>query len=537
MRRKDNDKATKEKKGSRKVQSRTSMNKRNKKSDHFNDRESFDSEDMKSESKNDISWWSTDPEHLAQVANVPFTAATGLLNKEIDFSGVPASAPGIMTFETVLMPGSAQNQFDAVNVAARDIYSFVRHENSGSKNYDPVDLMEYILAMDQAYALIAELKRLVGVYNYYNGLNRYVSKYYIEALGYDYDDLNGRLPELCAIINRACTDLSTKYVPANISLLKRHYWMFSNIFLDEDSLKAQAYAFKPAGFFVRRESTTSLSSGLNFKAYTSETSLWERKLTVDDIKSYIRAVVQPIMVSEDVGIISGDILKAYGSNVFQLSGATTSDLVVPTYNSEVLMQIENMNIVPHVETDNLESQLFTEQRDGVMVCHTTGLEIDPVAANISYTTPYTHTINMHADNVSPEMVMIATRLHNKVTANTNTEFSVYNYCTEIIFGAEMWYNATNSVGGMEFTCTQFRSDLTINSGLGNRALAQFLGAITSFAQHPIIRLRSNETTTGSYTDPVAGLFLDYDNWANISEDTLNNINDYAIRSIYGLRIK
>lgn len=546
MARKEDANKCKDNKNTNKSGYRSKGNKKNKDSVKPSYKE-MDKEDYTSEGRNDIKWWIKNEDLGKQVANIPFTAATGLKNKAVDADiqlNRVQTAPGMMALNTILTPGYATNVNDAVNLSARQIYSFVRHENSGHANYDPADMMEYILALDQAYALVAELTRLVGVYNYYNGLNRYIARDLIHAMGYDYDDINGRLPELVAIINRFILDLNTKYVPANIDLIERHYWMFSNLFLDTNSLKGQIYFFKPVGFFKRRESNTHVEPGLDFAWYCKSTDTgWNaytgRRLGVNDIKAFIQTIMNPISLSEDCGIISGDILKAYGTSVMRMSIVTTDYTIAPVYNTEALMQIENAIIAPHIRPHD---PIKIEQANGVFRSDFTDITIldgdyKPVSAKNN------RTLNFHTDEVTYKEVVIATRLHSKweVTDDDGTgthAMSFTGFGTEIVAGAEVYfYEFLGSEGDSPtLVANDLVSNLFVNSSSDVLVLANQLAALESFAQHPILTMES----TVSGAAPVEGnsktisVVTDYDNWTAVDWDVIANINDYCIRSIYGV---
>lgn len=64
--------------------------------------------------------------------------------------------PGIMTFMYAPSIGVAfSTDSAAINVAAKNIYAYVRFANSGARNYDAPNLMTYLLALDSAYQIYA----------------------------------------------------------------------------------------------------------------------------------------------------------------------------------------------------------------------------------------------------------------------------------------------------------------------------------------------------------------------------------------------
>lgn len=93
--------------------------------------------------------------------NLPYGTRSGLPSPSNRESRVTTSVPGILTIRFVTSLGVANGSVaSAINVAAKNIYSYVRFANSGARNYDSPDLMMYLLAMDSAYMFYAYLTKL-----------------------------------------------------------------------------------------------------------------------------------------------------------------------------------------------------------------------------------------------------------------------------------------------------------------------------------------------------------------------------------------
>lgn len=119
---------------------------------------------------NDPGWYEVSPELTRDVASIPFNIITGsgLPKVNVPNSGTTiamlgndfsdCALPGVFAIRYVPTIGTSAGPTSAVNVAGRSIYSWVRHQNSGHSNYEAVDLLDYILAMDSIYTEILQAK-------------------------------------------------------------------------------------------------------------------------------------------------------------------------------------------------------------------------------------------------------------------------------------------------------------------------------------------------------------------------------------------
>lgn len=177
---------------------------------------------------NDISWYQKNPDLLRAAGNLSFANALG---SGIDLTNANCTAklandeqriPGIAIVHTITGPGLSRDATSGVNIAMRNLYSFVRHANSGHSNYDPVDLMLYLLAMDEAYMVYYRAVRAYGAMFTFNTVNRYAPKALVEALGFDYEDINSNLATFRYAINAFAARINAYAVPTNMPLFKRH---------------------------------------------------------------------------------------------------------------------------------------------------------------------------------------------------------------------------------------------------------------------------------------------------------------------------
>lgn len=317
---------------------------------------------------NDPRWYAANPQVLKDVASFPYgwplggEFDLGSLADNFDVNAIP----GVMAIYTAPAFGWADNPNAPVNVAARNIFTYVRHANSGSWNYNSPDLMLYLLAMDSMYSYIAWLKRLYGMCAYYSVTNRYYPKALIEANGVDFQDLQGNLNDFRGYINMLAVRAGQFVVPSSMAYTAKHEWMYSGLYTDAATDKPQTYMFVPDGFFqygltaITDSGGTIFTSGeLSYKKlmpkfgnltgapvdYAVGSMTPTKLLTFQDLQAYGDALINPLLQSQDINVMCGDILKAYGDNVHKISGITEDYTVYPAYDMEVLDQIQNATFI------------------------------------------------------------------------------------------------------------------------------------------------------------------------------------------------
>ena len=301
---------------------------------------------------NDPSWYAENEQLLKDAASLSFPYAIGTpFYTDTDASifsnayELSKGTPGIMALNYRSCPGVATNGVSPINIAAKNLYSYVRHANSGHANYDSPDLMLYFLAMDSVYSWYAELVRLYGVARTYSVRNKYMPVSYMEALGFNADDILANMANLRYFINLTCVKINALAVPSNSSYVARHIWMNSHLFADAPGTRFQTYAYVPEGHYAYDETGSPHGGYLKFMKK-------QAKMTYAQIVEFTNNILQPIITSEDMGIMSGDILKAFGDNIVIVHPIAEDYAIGPEYTEEVLMQIHNSRLLGDVVSDD-----------------------------------------------------------------------------------------------------------------------------------------------------------------------------------------
>nr|AVD54026.1 capsid [Macaque picobirnavirus 2] len=388
---------------------------------------------------NDVSWYAKDAQLLKDSASFPFSVPAGAavhLNRNSTYlTGLDYAVPGIMAFKMKPCIGKAEKPNDAINIAARNIYTFVRHQNSGHTNYEAADLMMYLIAMGEIYSFHSWCVRAYGIARLYQQTNKYLPTALLEAMGFD-PSVALDLPRFRNLINLTRRKFAATAVPNSMPYINRKIWLYSGIYADAPGPKAQMYLFKPAGFYMYK------FGELGKLVWTPMAK--GAKLTLANLEGIAGKLIDPIMSDEDMGIMSGDILKAFGdSGIYKVAEMPEDYEIMPTYSTEVLSQIHNMTIWTDEDevdtnpawdiTQNAEigGGYLTTTNNIVAVKSKFGTVDAPYGTALpSYGFAGERLIDLHSEHPTPDEVMVATRcttaaqsIKSEVTSTKGVKFT------------------------------------------------------------------------------------------------------------------
>lgn len=481
---------------------------------------------------NDPSWYISDDQLLKDVASVSYAAATGAYydlgyNSKPTIKDYCAVIPGIMTMKIYPGPGKSQGKSDAVNIAANMIYARIRSVISGSRPYDAPDMMMYILGADHAYMYLSWMQRLYGMMNVYSSMNRYMPNDLVTANGVNPNNLRANMARFRTYINQYALQLSVLYVPADIPLFSRHYWLYQNLWTDADSAKAQFYMYVPYGFGVYNETTS--SKGGRIDCITLE-SLSEADLTVDDIIEFGNRILNNLILSEDIATISGDIRKTYGEGN-SLTASTIDEVysVIPAKNDEILSQIENLT---SYSLDPKSLAVVQDPDTNVIKWETT------FAANNFTQSIRDHIdagqvyLSSHGNATTPADNLVMTRLHalysyHGAVGSEQAYFDIDSCGSEIVISVQIHFHsndATKSITPINaYTVVPF-------PGNGAAAPLNMMNALSKFDWHPLVYTYVIEGDQYLY----AGVNADLDEYAIVPTAVIKGMNDIAILGELGV---
>jgi len=517
----------------------------------FSKKEEMANKIFEKDKSNDVSWYANNKEILTAAASFSYFNPVGSplrlgstnTNTRITFD--TDNVPGVMALRYVPTPGMAGTIQDPVNVAADNIYSYVRYQNSGASNYDPTDLMLYLLAMDEIYSWWARAVRAYGTIRIYSQTNRYLPKVLLAAQGFDADDIIGREAEFRGKINAMAAQIQAFCVPATLPFFTRHFWMNSNIYTDNDVYKPQFYLYEAVTYRILDEFSD--SNGGFLKAYPVPHASESQGMTIDEWYGIMKSMLSVVNNSEDVGIMSGDILKAFGrENLFNLTAIQEDYAVLPVYNEEVLMQIENFdsgiafNPDATVKFNNIQST-FIRELDITQVEGGGQLHFAPRLPSFR-PLELPHILNFHRNDVGPEHAMIATRMkaHYKQAtfwdSDTNTPIWLLRTCgTELPIAPRIYVIDRNAEAGFKYYDMLY---FEFNYPVGSGAEEIKLSSIANFDWHPNIWLGAEtaDPDDGHDNYEVYDWFMDMANYTVLGEQQLDQTHICAVLSEFKIPV-
>lgn len=249
--------------------------------------------------------------------------------------------PGILTFRSV--PNFTSNS-DMLNVAATSIYTYVRHANAGRTNYESSDLMVYLIAMSEIYVAIAELTRAYGIASYFTPQNRY-SGLILQALGFKPIETRNQLANMRYALNVLINKVKAFAVPKAFNYFDERVSEHLNVYSDEPSNRGQFIAIVPL-HYGKFNATAEGGSSIDFNSVPTQRDVLEWINTVDSWVDDLRA-------NEDINIMSGDILKAYGDNLYMPQPIPVDLVTTPVYDELTLLQFQNGHFPYEIYTGSL----------------------------------------------------------------------------------------------------------------------------------------------------------------------------------------
>lgn len=397
---------------------------------------------------NDAKWYGLNEQLLKDAASFPYAYPLGnivnlgtAIEPTTDLNGLVSAVPGVMAIYTSPTIGRSNGINSPINVANRNLYANVRFANSGSALYNDVDLGIYMLAMDSAHSMLAFMRRIYGVMRTYSVTNRYYPKAVIAAMNVEFDDINANLADFRAFVNMYAVKLGSMAIPASTSYMLKHMWMYDGLYADSDTDKAQTYLFVPHAFYKFRLATENddfaKGSGmLQYLPVANYATGSNGDLTFANIRALAEDILNPIIVNEDMNIMSGDIIKAYHNAIVPVNTIAEDYTVLPTYSEEVLAQIENTTLIGYYNQSAAQTN-GTANIGQVIDIGGNYLYFDPEfadplssggvfngdifasfsAANRKYDTMFTakRFINMHHGSVTPAETMEASRMTNIIS--------------------------------------------------------------------------------------------------------------------------
>lgn len=479
---------------------------------------------------NDPSWYAQTPELMQLAANIPFSQAAGTpFNLDItaleNGNDMPdMTVPGIMTLSIIPCPSGAESPTAPLNIAATSIFSFVRHANSGTPQYNSPDLMLYCLSMGQVYAYINFLQRIYGCMNLYANMNRYLPRALVQAQNVNYDNVLQNLPNFKYGIDTLIHKAASLACPAAMTYFKRLAFMFSGVYAEGESIKDQLYMYVPAGFMQYSDTAETTGGSLALLPFTQNDGT---PFTYSELIDYGNSLLDPILSSESMNIMSGDVLKAYGdSGILTLATMPDVYIIQPTTDLEVLEQFQNAQFPGAMPT----TCKITQSQKGLSGSLITNIAFakNDLMAGVLAGDKLLTTILTKPDAGN---VMERTRLMLTLgSVNADNSFSVYG-ATEIPIALSIYttvpptLNTTPLIIGQTGAWAQDSGVDLIKTYIDVHC------KLENFKFHPTIYYFEYGTDNQA---TLVNIAVDIDNYAIVSTTDLSRMNEAALLSMFNV---
>lgn len=396
--------------------------------------------------KNDISWYSKNPDLLLAAGQFQYTYRPGMdILNNIKLRGSQYVSPQI---ESVLaidwMPyvGYSADTKSAISIAAQEMYTKVRQAYTGELDADAPDMMMYIMALDSVFTYIGWLKRVYRALSTYSPDNMAFPTALLNASGITDAAAQAQLrrdkTRLWQGINELIRMTYRFKCPAVMDLFNRHYWLSDNVYTDANSTKAQVYVFNLIGVYklnpltpISGDTQSNTAAGLGYAPIPTLTSADP----VAQLLNYGDDLIAALSTWSTGYTIAGYLQRAYAeTQSFSVALLMQDELITATYSQEVLSQIENVQVLNAFGVEiasSTWSQLAVSQSviDNAIVSGNsisvtlseTSSTLQGIQRQLANYKQYVNGgdtavepvqyVNIHADNPSPADTVIATRLH------------------------------------------------------------------------------------------------------------------------------
>lgn len=445
----------------------------------------------------------------------------------------------------------------AIDIAARNYYTYMRAHNASIANYTPADVIKYILAMSNVYCQYMDIaKRLSLLYKEdlfntkWRGLRAVAN-----VNSYDRDELANYLAQLEVIRSR----INGFTLPTNISVVNRHMKLASAIYSDEPESEYESLLiFSPIPLKWQIDISDDLIGSILPTVGISNPSPQGIGAAISSLNS----ILELYSVDEDVAHLSSEMLKAqdYQYGRYELPIITPEYLKTnfnPVFEPNIFDEIRNATLVRPYETTayrwGYQENINTgELKFGVNVSNNSGLG-EVLTATAKYGSlaeadgaiviPYKlseidkakRILYSHEANPTPETTCVISRFASIELGVDSSHNILVAYGTEILLGIVFGMLTTaggDQTGSIETThmCYDFgtTADSTFfNILAGRHTLFRNKDWLPDIYVHYFLE-KSREYTYPLYYGGVI------DNFTDVNVQQLRNIRQVDVADLFSV---
>lgn len=453
---------------------------------------------------------------------------------------------GVTRFDYLPFFGTVDSAIDAINIAAKKLYDEINSKNSRNPSYDPSDLMIYVIAVANAWAIHSFVKRIVGMYNTFIPLNKYWWNTVANSMGISEISTQEDIIKWRNLCNRMALKLNNLIVPDNIPYFKRAYMMSEFIYADAPVAKASLFYFAPAALLKYQYDSEQIGELKNEVTPWGDNTIVNR-VTPEMVEDYFNRMTVNLFNDSDINTMSADIMKAYGlEHCFRLPMIDESYSLLPFYDEMLSSELHNARMC-YALYETYESDPYVLKQDMKANCLISDYKciIDRSLGDAAVLYNDAHdgkpiALDFWKDNPSEEEVMEATRLTYLASNFDGTkdvahpEVDLYACCEVLIldtfyeFGEDSFHTwRVESSSGciypvMKASFGVFLDKLSKVSKLSSAPLTLIVFPNASSTEV------NQDTMVPQYQEMVS----DTTNYTVIDKVTLKNMHDAATLSIF-----
>lgn len=345
------------------------------------------------------------------------------LNGNVENPFLKGLAP-LVHYDFIPTFGIGRNASDALSVLSDAQYVFVRHFNSGSRNYAAADLFEYELAVISVYLFYGFCKKVIGCTGLFDKYNRVLGKAIAETNHINLSDIRRNRLDAIKWLNLFREKLSTYVIPGDIAILSRWFSLLSCIIADDytEGQTKQLYEFSPAYYYYYDWENAQLVMDKPGEYIYDEYG--DSEWTLESMQGYANHLLSALQHSDDVGTISGDLLKAYKDNYYTL-GEVEESYSVPIIRAtnELLAFVNNATLIENPAGSDFSSspegdwETWTYRQTDGIITFNPNATIARIKGYAAVAKPYTNVLT----NTAFPQSQIYTHVGNTLNALYNSE--------------------------------------------------------------------------------------------------------------------
>lgn len=499
----------------------------------------------KSGYSNDPNWYKRDGILAIDSSNISTYTPIGIPYNVMMKGSDEFTPSGILRLDYDPHFGDVTGPTHPLMLVARDLYDFVNARNSRSSSYDPTDLLLYCIAVANAWALHAAVRRIVGMFNTYSVLNRYWWDSVLETMNIAPISATNGITQWVNLANRMALVLNSLAVPSDITYFSRAQFMCESVFADSPTAKCSLYYFMPVSLLQYEYDSEGkgMLRGISTPWMDMDSG---RNVTPDKVETFFNKLVKNLINDTDISYMKADVRKAFGEDkcytLPQIDERFQHGFV---YDGLVNLQTRNATVMNFFMTTGytytLQQDMETNSLTSARV--TTWIEEHHQQTHSAASVLYLirdndgqHIFDFPVDEVSNDLWIEATKLHSYFGPTgrfyANTEVLVRDTCFTFKRNPSgtLYLEAVKFANLANMTVPQGPIDLSTFEAFGNK-----LETYSKFAAAPLQWIIYH--TASSYSTGETKVYLNEDltNYTTVDSNALTKMVDSTHLSLFSWR--